>query len=127
MSCVRSRNHRSGFTLVEIMIVVAVIGLLAAMAVPGFVIARKRSQGRRVLNDARQMDSAVDQWAMEYNKMHGATVDTVAAGTYLKKGWKTNDVLGNNFVLNNVGTGQIQISTTTKIELSGVNIDWGPY
>ena len=109
------------------MIVVAVIGLLAAMAVPGFVIARKRSQGRRVVNDARLMDSAVDQWAMEANKMDGATIDTSAAATYLKKGWKTNDVLGYNYIVNTVGTGQIQISTTTKIVLSGVGIDWGPY
>ena len=43
------RNDRSAFTLVEIMIVVAIIGLLAALAVPGFVKARKQSQGRRIL------------------------------------------------------------------------------
>ncbi len=121
------KNDALGFTLAEIMIVVAVIGLLAALAVPGFVTARKKSQGRRIVNDARMMDSAVDQWAMEYNKMDGATIDTSAAGTYLKKGWKTNDILGYNYIVNNVGATQIQVSPTTKIVLSGVSIDWGPY
>ena len=50
----RIRNNKAAFTLVEIMIVVAIIGLLAALAVPGFVKARKQSQGRRIVNDARQ-------------------------------------------------------------------------
>ena len=59
------RRERSAFTLVEIMIVVAIIGLLAALAIPGFVKARKQSQGRRIMNDCRQMDSAIDQWALE--------------------------------------------------------------
>ena len=59
------RNGKAAFTLVEIMIVVAIIGLLAALAVPGFVKARKQSQGRRIVNDARQMDAAIDQWAGE--------------------------------------------------------------
>ncbi len=54
-----------GFTLVEIMIVVAIIALLAAIAVPGFLRARKRSQASRILNDLRMIDSAVDQYAIE--------------------------------------------------------------
>src|SRR5882757_979628 len=80
------RNDRSAFTLVEIMIVVAIIALLAALAIPGFVKARKQSQGRRILNDARQMDAAIDQWALETSKTDNATVDTSAttgAGSYL--------------------------------------------
>ena len=60
-------NHRqtAAFTLVEIMIVVAIIGLLTVLALPSFIKARKQSQGRRILNDARRMDAAVDQWAMD--------------------------------------------------------------
>ncbi len=67
-------KKRGGFTLVEIMIVVAIIALLAAIAVPGFLRARKRSQASRVINDLRLIDSAVDQYAIENNKSTGATV-----------------------------------------------------
>ena len=122
-----ARRHAAGFTLVEIMIVVAIIGLLVVMALPSFMKARKQSQGRRILNDARQMDAAVDQWAMEYNKKDGDAVDTMAAATYLKSTWKTKDVLGHDFVLNPVGTDQVNISPTTKSALTGVGIDWSTY
>ncbi len=64
-------NRRGGFTLVEIMIVVAIIALLAAIAVPGFLRARKRSQASRIINDLRLIDSAVDQYAIETNKQSG--------------------------------------------------------
>jgi len=121
------RNDRSAFTLVEIMIVVAIIGLLAALAVPGFVKARKQSQGRRILNDCRQQDAAIDQWALETGQTDGAAVNTTGAATYLKTTWKTADLLGNSYTLNNVGTGQISVSTSTKSSLAGVGIDWGPY
>jgi prepilin-type N-terminal cleavage/methylation domain-containing protein len=117
----------AAFTLVEIMIVVAIIGLLAVLALPSMIKARKQSQGRRILNDARMMDAAVDQWAMEYNKKDGDTVDTAAASTYLKTSWKTTDVLGHAFVLNSVGTSQINIAVTTKSALTGVGIDWSTY
>ena len=123
----KKQRYAAAFTLVEIMIVVAIIGLLVVLALPSFIKARKQSQGRRVLNDARQMDSAVDQWAIEYNKKDGDAVDTVAAATYLKTSWKTKDVLGHDFVLNPVGTGQVNISATTKSALTGVGIDWSYY
>src|ERR1700722_2589708 len=117
------QQYAAAFTLVEIMIVVAIIGLLVVLALPSFIKARKQSQGRRILNDARQMDAAVDQWAIEYNKKDGDTVDTVAAATYLKSTWKTKDVLGHDFTLNPVGTDQVNIATTTKSALAGVGID----
>lgn len=123
------RNNKAAFTLVEIMIVVAIIGLLAALAIPGFVKARKQSQGRRILNDARQMDAAIDQWALELGKQDGSTIDTTASGaaSYLKSAWSANDLLGNAFTVNSVGTNQIKISTSTKSSLAGVGIDWGSY
>jgi prepilin-type N-terminal cleavage/methylation domain-containing protein len=116
-----------GFTLVEIMIVVAIVGLLAALAVPGFVKARKQSQGRRIMNDCRQMDAAIDQWSVNSGIADGTTVDSVAAGTYLKTTWNTVDLLGNQYAVTATGTGQIQISTATKSSLAGVGIDWGIY
>src|ERR1017187_6348936 len=91
------RNAREAFTLVEIMIVVAIIGLLAALVLPSFLKSRKQSQGQRIVNDARQMDAAVDQWAMETAQTDGAIVDTVAASSYLKTAWKTSDSLGNRY------------------------------
>ncbi|MGD0016367.1 MAG: type II secretion system protein [Verrucomicrobiia bacterium] len=119
---------RSAFTLVEIMIVVAIIGLLAALAVPGFVKARKQSQGRRIINDARQQDAAIDQWALEKGKTDGAALVTSEISGYLKAGWKDTDLLGGTFVITpGVGTNQIKIAATTKSALDGVGIDWGNY
>ena len=78
-------KRRGGFTLVEIMIVVAIIALLAAIAVPGFLRARKRSQASRILNDLRLIDSAVDQYAIETNRATAAVVNVADWTNYLKK------------------------------------------
>jgi type IV pilus assembly protein PilA len=121
------KRDNQGFTLVEIMIVVAIVGLLAALAVPGFVKARKQSQGRRIMNDCRQMDAAIDQWSVNAGIADGTVVDTVAAVTYLKTAWNVTDLLGNQYALGVTGTGQIQVSTATKSSLDGVGIDWGVY
>jgi prepilin-type N-terminal cleavage/methylation domain-containing protein len=79
-------NKFDAFTLVEIMIVVAVIALLAAIAVPGFLRARKRTQAARVLNDLRHIDSAIDQYALETNKPKDSPVAVSDWTGYLKKG-----------------------------------------
>jgi len=60
-----------GFTLVEIMIVVAIIGLLAAVAIPNFVRARETSREKACINNLRQIDGAKDQWALEQGKNDG--------------------------------------------------------
>ena len=78
-------SKRRGFTLVEIMIVVAIIALLAAIAVPGFLRARKRSQASRILNDLRMIDSAVDQYSIETAKKTGDTVAVADWTNYVKK------------------------------------------
>jgi prepilin-type N-terminal cleavage/methylation domain-containing protein len=79
------KTKRAGFTLVEIMIVVAIIALLAAIAVPGFLRARKRSQASKILNDLRMIDSAVDQYAIETSKVTGFTVAVADWTNYVKK------------------------------------------
>src|SRR5437660_11282788 len=70
-------SKKSGFTLVEIMIVVAIIGLLAAIAIPNFVRARTTSQQNACINNLRQLDGAVQQYALE-NKLSSAATYTLA-------------------------------------------------
>jgi len=86
------QTKHAGFTLVEIMIVVAIIALLAAIAVPGFLRARKRSQASRILNDLRMIDSAIDQYAIETGRKTGDTVAVADWTNYVKK----NALLFNN-------------------------------
>jgi len=66
---------KKGFTLVEIMIVVAIIGLLAAIAIPNFVNSRAKSQATACINNMRQIDSAVQQFSMETGKSAGSTIN----------------------------------------------------
>jgi prepilin-type N-terminal cleavage/methylation domain-containing protein len=100
------RSNRGGFTLVEIMIVVAIIALLAAIAVPNFLRSRKRSQATEILQDCRQIDSAIDQWTIEHSKARGATFTWLDVAPYVKSGTRLRmqldsgspvDVLGHPF------------------------------
>jgi prepilin-type N-terminal cleavage/methylation domain-containing protein len=69
------QTRKSGFTLVEIMIVVAIIGLLAAIAIPNFVKARTTAQKNACIANLKQIDGAIQQWALEQKKN---TTDTYA-------------------------------------------------
>jgi prepilin-type N-terminal cleavage/methylation domain-containing protein len=77
-------NSKAGFTLVEIMIVVAIIGLLAAIAIPNFVRARTTAQTNACINNLRQIDGAVQQYALESRVAAGAGVTTDNVVPYLK-------------------------------------------
>ena len=111
------QTRRGGFTLVEIMIVVAIIALLAAIAVPNFLRARKRSQATRVLEDLRMLDSACDQYAIENNKTSGMTPTFTDLKNYIKTGtvlYSTGaDIFGDSY--GGGGTGVFTVDTLPTI------------
>jgi prepilin-type N-terminal cleavage/methylation domain-containing protein len=125
-------KRRGGFTLVEIMIVVAIIALLAAIAVPGFLRARKRSQASRIMTDLRQIDAAVDQYAIENNKSGGAPVAVVDWTKYIKAATNLyltgKDILGNAY--GNMSVDSLpSVPASSKNALSDVvdSAYWSPY
>jgi prepilin-type N-terminal cleavage/methylation domain-containing protein len=125
-------TKRAGFTLVEIMIVVAIIALLAAIAVPGFLRARKRSQASKILNDLRLIDAAVDQYAIEQGRLTGTAVNVTDWTNYLKK--DTNlyvsgkDLFGQDYGSQTVDT-LPSVPAASKATLSDVtdNSFWSPF
>jgi type II secretory pathway pseudopilin PulG len=114
------------------MIVVAIIALLAAIAVPGFLRARKRSQASRIINDLRLIDSAVDQYAIETNKKSQDPVNVTDWTNYLKKGTNLyttgKDILGADYGPQKVDS-LPGVPSTSKTALSDVtdNTFWSPY
>lgn len=127
----RYRKAR-GFTLVEIMIVVAIIALLAAIGLPSIIRARKRAQGTSVKNDLRLIDSSVDQYALEYNLGTG-TVDLSNLRHYFKPGTRLyesgTDVLGNSYAATFVIGSLPMVPASSYAALSDFCDDsfWFPY
>jgi type IV pilus assembly protein PilA len=87
-------RSRHGFTLVEIMIVVVIIGLLAAIAIPAFQKVRQASQDKAVMNNARQMAAAADSYYLESGASFASSTSLIGAANYVKS---LNTVAGENY------------------------------
>ena len=101
------KSKSAGFTLVEIMIVVAIIGLLAAIAIPNFVRARSTSQQNACINNLRQIDGAKQQWALENHQISTVTPGQASIQVYLGRGgtgtWPSEPA-GGSYTINAVNT-----------------------
>jgi prepilin-type N-terminal cleavage/methylation domain-containing protein len=98
-------NRKSGFTLVEIMIVVAIIGLLAAIAIPNFVKAREQAQLNSIVNNLRITEGAKDQWALENKQGTGALPVPTDIAPYMKNNkFPPTLIVGEAYNINAVGT-----------------------
>ncbi len=121
----------------ELMIVVAIIALLAAIAVPSALRARKRSQATSTLETLKLLDAACDQWAIETGQSSSASPAASTLALYVKKGTKLYTDLGNGHAYDAIGADitlpQVDIAPalagTTYTSLSDVaGTDfWGPY
>jgi prepilin-type N-terminal cleavage/methylation domain-containing protein len=116
-------NAQTGFTLVEIMIVVAIIGLLAAIAIPNFVRARTTSQTNACINNLRTIDAAKSQWAMEQGKVNTDTPAGSDIQPYLGRGsagelpFCPNDgsqTFANSYSPNNIGVKPVCLILSTN-------------
>jgi len=100
----KNQNSRNGFTLVEIMIIVAILGLLAAIAVPNFVMARQYSQLNRIKENLRIIEGAKDQWALENKQSTGALPVATNLVSYMTKNrFPPAAVVGETYRINPVG------------------------
>ena len=95
MKKINPNRFRSGFTLVEIMIVVAIIGRLEAIAIPNFSKARSTAQRNACINNLRQIDNAKQMWATENKKTDGDVPSEADIMPYLNKGTSMPTCPGN--------------------------------
>ncbi|HTQ31362.1 MAG TPA: prepilin-type N-terminal cleavage/methylation domain-containing protein, partial [Opitutaceae bacterium] len=111
------KNHsqsRKGFTLVEIMIVVVIIGLLAAMAIPAFNKVRQASREKAITNNLRQLSSAAQQYMLEQGVNSVGYTDIVGTTTdkYVKS---INTVAGEDYTTISISNSTTQISITSTV------------
>lgn len=96
--------HRAGFTLTEIMVVVSLIGLLSAMAIPQLARARDNARLNIIYRNLRQIETAKEQWAIDNRKGTGEVLSDISDLKDYIRGGKVSDVIREYYVLNPVGT-----------------------
>jgi len=107
----------SGFTLVEIMIVVAIIGLLAGITTPSVLKARDTSQLNAIINNLRLIESAKEQWALDTRQGSGAVPADSDVGPFLKLNVMPTPIVGETYNINPVG----ELATaTTPVKLGTI-------
>ena len=101
------KHKKQGFTLVEIMIVVAIIGLLAIIAIPHYLRATEASQTNACINNLRQIDQGKEQYAFEAHLVNGDPVTGTDLDVYIKRGFAqldANEPNGQGYEINEIGT-----------------------
>ena len=97
-------SRKSGFTLIELMIVVTVISLLAGISTPRFVKARDTSQLNAIVNNLRIIEQSKDTWALDNKTGEGALPTTTDLSGYFKGNTMPTPVAGENYNINPIGT-----------------------
>ena len=96
--------RKTGFTLVELMIVILILGLLAVIAIPAFVKARNKSQQNACINTLRQIDGGKCSWAMAAKKSDGDSVVTASINAYVKGSTMPICPAGGTYTYGNIGS-----------------------
>lgn len=129
----KANTANDGFTIVEIMVAVAIIGLLATLAIPSYLRSRKRSEATQVLEDLRLIDSAVDQYSLEFHRVGGSDVEWADIRKYLKDASRLYvsggaDIFGHAFTIPSVDdVPKVPAATFSALSDVAPAAFWSPY